>query len=832
MKTIDFSLDAAKNGGKITDFHYSHSLNELVGSWSASVAGGTFKAGNSISFNGVMENGIITSAYKDSGGLWHIEGKDAGVRLMKSTPDVSELPEGNAKAVLQTLANFCGITLRMQVNGLTGFSVRSVISGSTCAEAILELAMFSGLIAYIDNSGKLVVDVPSNSIPTFEDVIDDSGSDIDLDGYATQVLVTLNRRKKQKPSDETEEQEDKIVTLGETPSRQPEKKRLSGTVDKAEYSITMLEPFGVIEKSTTEFKDNDIIIKTEEEHIYDYKSKVIWRDNQEYVLFAFIETGYTLERTAKGKYHGTIQYSSGDGSYTTATDPNFEEVTTETFSRELLGADAEIGIPDEWNGQIKMVSKETITRSTQRTSDVTPDDDMPDYAPPFDSKITRIYSSKKRGKGILCDETEETYEARQVGTIAPVKIDGENVPHFLQGSSLAIQSHSTPEWVLIKKKRSCYDLYDDDGDCIISTRSEYSDDGAEWMLQHSLHDTGDNELNKYMTAYAAFSQNAHGMNVSIGSAGISSAWQFLELRGRIKVQKSSDEDIDYNDKEQAVLSALQEWYANGEYIRAPRCPHYNIMNKACNVYILDDSDKDDDSPEAPTITDNENNLDYGDKTNCFRMQGTFHWLACPRAIEALRIARDIEIADLEQVIIGTASREPSLQNINESNSKNPAIGYQRDIYVDDTLTNEKAQEIADTIAENILTVKGIKGFRKTVTVPYNTDFQPNGVILEVSHDWENLTTSITYKDEGEIPECLISQSVASIAAFVLARENSKTNITKYGTVVSISDDIVSVKVGISEISCSTKLKNLGENDIVLVSFPAGNKFKGQVVARL
>ena len=35
MKTIDFSLDADKNGGKITAFNYSHGLNELIGSWSA-----------------------------------------------------------------------------------------------------------------------------------------------------------------------------------------------------------------------------------------------------------------------------------------------------------------------------------------------------------------------------------------------------------------------------------------------------------------------------------------------------------------------------------------------------------------------------------------------------------------------------------------------------------------------------------------------------------------------------------------------------------------------------------------------------------------------------
>ena len=171
MKTFDFSLNDVKNGGKITAFNYSHGLNDLVGSWSACVAGGTFKAGETISFSNttsgesisssnLMHNGIITRAYKDYEGLWHIEGKDAGINLMKSTPDVASLPIGNAKAVIQFLADFCGISLSMNVNGLSGFNVRSLISASTCAEAILELALISGLIAYINNNGELVLVSP------------------------------------------------------------------------------------------------------------------------------------------------------------------------------------------------------------------------------------------------------------------------------------------------------------------------------------------------------------------------------------------------------------------------------------------------------------------------------------------------------------------------------------------------------------------------------------------------------------------------------------------------------------------------------------------------
>ena len=130
-------------------------------------------------------------------------------------------------------------------------------------------------------------------------------------------------------------------------------------------------------------------------------------------------------------------------------------------------------------------------------------------------------------------------------------------------------------------------------------------------------------------------------------------------------------------------------------------------------------------------------------------------------------------------------------------------------------------------------MKGNKGFRKTITIPYNTDYQPDGIILEVSHNWESLQTSITYKDEGSIPDCLISQSVSGIAAFVSARDTARLNVSQYGTVQEAPDNgFVNVAVGSSVVECTTKLTNLAKDDIVLVAFPAGNKLRGQVISRL
>ncbi len=207
MKTLDYNISSNKNGGKITAFNYSRSLSELAGHWSAQVAGGSFTAGNSISFGNILTDGVISKSRKDSSGLWLIEGYDAGVRLMRSTPNVEDLPEGSAKTVIQYLANFCGITLSMSDNGLSDFNVRSLISGSTCAEAVLELAMLSGYVAFIDNSGNLCVQSPATvNTPNFQNVIDDSGSDFDLDGYATQVTVLLRKSSTQPKDNSSQEQ--------------------------------------------------------------------------------------------------------------------------------------------------------------------------------------------------------------------------------------------------------------------------------------------------------------------------------------------------------------------------------------------------------------------------------------------------------------------------------------------------------------------------------------------------------------------------------------------------------------------------------------------------
>ena len=60
------------------------------------------------------------------------------------------------------------------------------------------------------------------------------------------------------------------------------------------------------------------------------------------------------------------------------------------------------GIPEDWAGELDMVSSETVTRSTVREGGKTPSENMPAYSPPYDSQVTRTYTREDGGNGLLC----------------------------------------------------------------------------------------------------------------------------------------------------------------------------------------------------------------------------------------------------------------------------------------------------------------------------------------------------------------------------------------------------------------------------------------------
>lgn len=825
-KILDFSVNASVGGGKITSFNYTHSLSELVGSWTAEVANGSFKAGDTFSINNLMEGGIIVNAYKDNTGLWHLEGKDAGYKLLKSLPDASDLtPAKTSRSFLLSLADDCDLTLKMNASaGITDnhFELRYLVSGSTYAEAVLEIAMFSGCVAYIDNEGRLVVAPPQSFRPSSLKkengaILDETGSSLDLDGYATHVAIQVSFPPK--ATDEDDDDDDNVESyLGEEPPQNLSTESFSGNFSNGSYRMTVLMPYGATQSQTTTVQNGNITMKTEEEHEYETPRKSIWRDNQEFGLYALLEKSYSLKRTVSGRYTIRWLIPKGDGTFSERYEGvSFSEVTTETMERSLSVSNLNVGIPDDWQDYgLKMVSSETITRSTVRTGASTPGENMPAYSPPFDAKITRSYSAQNKGKILICNETEQVYEARQVGSYAPVKINGQNVPHAFNNSNLAIQTHSSPQWVLVKTFRTFVDHYNDDGEFVFSVQTEHCDDGTEWLTAHGMTSTGDNDADVYQTLYARFTQNSKGLQVSFSSPSISTAWQFSEIRGRTKTTNSKTD----------AAGDVASWFDNGALRFFQTCPHYNADEKNCNIFVFGDKT---DDPECLYKT-----RPYG------------LWNKCSRTLDALDWAKKhYQQTPLDVPVIGTAS----------SNSSSTAVGYKREVYLNieatkDENLQQKVQRIADNLAQNVLKVKSNKGFLKTSVISYEPSIEPNGDVVSVSHDLAHLQTSVTYRvsDGGNssIPAFLISQSASSIAQFVNTRQNSRLSIPHYGVVSAIYDPnstntdeakkgesgILDVQVNNASYECTSKISGLQANDIVIVTFPAGNKFRGQVISKL
>lgn len=790
MRTLDYNLPAEQGGGKLVNFQYSRSLNELIGSWSAEVAGGSFTAGETFSVP-CMRNGVIASVYKDPDGMIHLNGKDAGVRLMRTTPPVSTLTDGGAGAVIQALAGYCGIGCSVG-SGLSGFNARSAATGTTCAEAILELAMLSGYVAYISNAGDLVLRSPASLPPNFSVVLDDSGSELDLDGYATHVAVVLTRRKQTIKEENHGSPPPKYK--GRTPSGNITNKTHGGTFNYTDaggqavsgtFSVTTLEPLGIVKESIRSITRNGVTVKTTEMHTYDIKSKTVWRGDQEFRLFAWCETGYATTQETSGSYPST---TIGGGTI------DFSEKTTETMTREFSIFDAQ-WVPADWKGALGMVDKERSVRATTRTGGQPPDAGMPDYAPPFDAMITREFKRTDFGLGLVCSETEIRNEARQIGTISAVKKNGQLL-QYPNNTFMAIQSHSSPFWVSVEIYRTYYEKFRKDGSCEVSTRSEWSDDGARWMLANGLLKTGDERFDKYQEDYAKFTQDTSGMEVSLEGGGISSSlWQFLELPGRVKVAGNAQGGED------GFGLDPSGWYMNGGYVPSRFCPHYDRASRSCGIFGI------------AAVGD------FPGEQCPYAGRG---WASCVRARAALEQARSEQDRPLlEPPVVGIAS------------IGNRHVGYQREIYADEIMSDDQAQSIATAAAQNILQVKGTKGLRKTVTIPYDGEIVPDGCVVSVAHDWGNMRTTVSYRVSGSIPDFLIPASVAGVASGISDRDAGRRTRPMSGTVTVVHDDgTVFVNVSGVTYPCSTKLINVGPGDAVLVSFTSGNAVRGHIVERM
>ena len=388
------------------------------------------------------------------------------------------------------------------------------------------------------------------------------------------------------------------------------------------YSVTTIEPIGVLLKSKRIVSRAGVTVTIEEEHSWDIKTQTVWRGDQEHRLWAWAEKGWEMKRTATGTLDGAP----------------WTEETSEVMSRKFSIFDA-LWVPSEWKGKdLDMVDEETVVRATVRTGGLEPEEGMPPYSPPFDMKTTRKYHRMDFGRGVLCDEAETRYEARQIGEIAGVTratVDSEGngvtehvtIQHGGALMRLALQTHTTPFWVPIVTMRTTYERYGKDGTLDVSARTERCDDGQAWMLANGVNETGDADADQRQKDYAKFTQTTDGMNVSTDGSSASIAWQFMEQPGRVRSYVPKGGSTSYG------LSS-EDWYMNGQYVPSKICPHYEVASIGCGVSGI-------------------SAIGGHDGDDCpYRGRG---WKSCPRAVAALEQARAEEDRPLlEPPVVGTA----------------------------------------------------------------------------------------------------------------------------------------------------------------------------------
>ena len=104
----------------------------------------------------------------------------------------------------------------------------------------------------------------------------------------------------------------------------------------------------------------------------------------------------------------------------------------------------------------------------------------------------------------------------------------------------------------------------------------------------------------------------------------------------------------------------------------------------------------------------------------------------------------------------------------------------------------------------------------------------------MSHDFEQLRTTIKYRIDGDVPDFLNPNSIASLSYHVWNRENNRNTHSAYGTVLHVDNATsrVTVQIGTGVVECTSNVVQVGDGDMVLVSLPAGNKMDGTILERV
>jgi hypothetical protein len=169
----------------------------------------------------------------------------------------------------------------------------------------------------------------------------------------------------------------------------------------------------------------------------------------------------------------------------------------------------------------------------------------------------------------------------------------------------------------------------------------------------------------------------------------------------------------------------------------------------------------------------------------------------------------------------------------------PAIGIagggsiwtEKEVFVNEELTEDHARIVAQQMARNVLTVKSMsRGLMETYSIPLSLKYHPDGAILSVENDWESMQTHITFRPSGVTPpEYLMLISTSATAANVFSKESVSKGRSAIGRVIDVRPDRALVIVGGRPVSCSSGIRvRRGDNALVLL--PPGSVANGIIQA--
>lgn len=796
-------------------FLYSCDVRSLVGSWSATVLLSTAPAlGDGWSVPGVMEGGILTSAVKkgeaaDGRTYWALGGYDAGFKLMTSAPLAHQVQASELGAVIRELIEGCGLAADVTLERTLDVDARYLVSGDTVANAVLDLALIGGAVACVTADGTVKVAPPRacGEFPTRGLTIDDVESkSLDTDGYASGVIVTLGRRAKSKSSKSTSASSiynDKNTVQTGSLTRESQSGVSSITAGTLSWSYTMLKPLGVIEEFNAELWLPGIGVSKVFSSSYEYD----------------VET--TLLRTGE-KQSRVWKYCLTSASAVESTEINatYYDSATGKTATETVKRIAEHTVERSYD-----VDKTHILSETSTTKIYDPDVGMKE---PFTSRTQRDWTWEDDSNYRAVLERSWQYSEKDVGqadvvrdpaTSKPLTIklaDGTDSYVLLNGNQATMQIKS-------ESVTNTEEIFNDDGECVMRIERSTDDDGLNDMLSRGLfgdlYDAKNTQVKAAMAQLRNLSQSG-SMRIQQmpGSSSISTEVETQTMEG----------DTYKADTTASSGSSYKKRYVEGTFAQEV-CPFLcsdgtcGVISEPAAASVNESSGSlvEDGVEYASTYWNSDGTTTTANKgSKCTKLDsdgGTPNYENCPKYTSLKFMAASTAGSGAGVPVIGLAG--------------DGAIWTEKEVYIDEELSDNDALILARQIAENILAVKQVsRGIIESVTIPLNVNINPDGGVMGVSHDFGSLRTTLSYRPHDTTPpDYIMLLTTASAALNVFDKANIAKGRSAYGRVVDVRPDRALVILGGRPVSCTSSL-SIKRGDNVLVFMPPGSVANGIVQA--